>query len=182
MSNDTGDRDGDRSPLERLRELLERLDSLESLEGTGELGEGDFTVEYGFDARTGLGPGSPSRRGHPRFGSSGESGSPSTDTGSAADDDPLVATREVDGGTHVVADLQDQDVDPDAVDASVVDGTLIVADDEGTLLEAPIEDGEAVTESRFHNGVLELRIGSDGSGDDSGDGDGEENGRSEDSE
>lgn len=177
MNDDTDDHDGDRGPLERLRELLERLDSLESLEGSGELGEDDFTVEYGFDARTGLGPGSPSRRGHPRFGSSGGSGSrgtDATDAADAADDDPLVATREIDGGTHVVADLQGRDVDPDAVDASVVDGTLIVADDGATLLEAPVEDGDVVTESRFHNGVLELRITSDGSGDGDGDGRSEE--------
>jgi hypothetical protein len=119
--------------------------------------------------RRGMGPGAPGRGGHPSFG--GAAGSPfgsgeananantdaaagPTPTADGTDPDPDVEVREGDGTTEVLADLGRLELTAADVEASVIDGALVVVGDAGTLFEAPLPADGALREVTVNNGVL----------------------------
>jgi hypothetical protein len=115
--------------------------------------------------RPGMGPGAPGRSGHPRFG--GAAGTPfgtgeanvdaaadATGPADGSDPEPDVEVREGDGTTEVLADLGRLDLTAADVEASVIDGALVVVGDAGTLFEAPLPADGQLRDVHVNNGVL----------------------------
>lgn len=126
--------------------------------GTGTVGGKNVRTDYGFSVRTGPGPDPDSL--WERFGtddSASASGSTTTD------DDYLVDVREDDGEIVVLADL------PQATAESITAGidreaNALVIGLEGKVIERILlGDAEiSVADSAFKNGVLEMRLRTDG--------------------
>jgi hypothetical protein len=175
--DDRDDRDRDDSFPFEFDSLVEFVEELRRASREGRLDDDAFDATFHFDIGTldsdgpddrtgprGMGPGSPSRRGHPSFGgrpSEADRNSVGGD-GSAGDLDPDVEVRErPDGTTEVVAELGRFDLTEADLSTSVVDDALVVVSDAGTLFEAPLPAAGTVDGVRVNNGILTATISHD---------------------
>jgi HSP20 family molecular chaperone IbpA len=168
MSNDDDDDtfEGFGGLFGNLEELLRRLgelddEELERLRDSGTLEGDNVRVDFDYDVRTGMGPASPSRGGHPMFdGAEGTGDGLDVGAGEGATEEVAVTVFETDGGCRVTADLAGSGVESlDELELSVLDGTLVVATDERTLAEAELPTGRRVVDAQLRNGVLEATVG-----------------------
>lgn len=148
----------DRPPFDGL--FGELFDRLQELDEQGELSgrlsdEGHIDIEYNI--RTGLGPGAPGRKGHPRFNPPHDpTAAGETDTG--ADDEIVTNVNETpDGDYVVVADLLGT---ADGNYDVALDGSRVVIRADGERYTAvPVgADADHVGETTVTNSVLETRI------------------------
>lgn len=149
-----------------LEELLRRLgelddEELERLRDSGTLEGDNVRVDFDYDVRTGMGPASPSRGGHPMFDGAGGAGDGfEVDPDEATTDEVAVTVFETDEGCRVTADLAGSGVESlDELELSVLEGVLVIADDERTLAEAELPAGREVVDAQLRNGVLEATVG-----------------------
>lgn len=149
--------DEDETPIERLLEALRQLAEEGEVTGSGRIERGDSHVDYGYSARTGLGPGASGRKGHPAF---ERDTSPDTPADTPTDTPPVHV--EPDGDDRVVTvDLGGTGAtDLDDVDCTITGHRLqVVVDGEPTTAvdlgdEAPWRVGDLTV----NNDILQALV------------------------
>lgn len=145
MDRDDSDPAGPFEALQEFVEALRRAAEQGDASGSGSVGD-RARIDFDYSVRTGLGPASPARDGHPQF--------------ERSDGPDLPARVAADGDERVVTvDLGDHTVRPAAVSATVSDGHLRIAVDGETRSRVDVGDGPwQVERVTVNNGIVEARV------------------------
>ncbi|PSQ04508.1 hypothetical protein BRC97_11020 [Halobacteriales archaeon QS_6_71_20] len=148
------DRRGDGGLPGLIRHIIDALVDAEQegrpgAGGSGRMGRGHFTTEYGFTGRVGG-----SRSGGRSSASSGSGGDRDGDDGYLVD----ARYGDADDEVEIVADLPGVDVDDLAVGIGEGRRELVIGVEDRPVERLRLPWPIADVDSRFRNGVLELRI------------------------
>lgn len=122
--------------------------------GSDRVGDGETSIEFDYTVRTGLGPASRSRKGHPSLGGS----SPVSGRDDGAD--RPVRVDVVGDGRRVTAEIGDTDVTTaDDARVAIDSSNLRITVDGDVVATAALGDGPWTVEDRsLNNGVLQVSV------------------------
>lgn len=151
--------DRDDEPFDLLGELFDAIRRAAAADNgrvtdSDRVGDRETNIEFDYTVRTGLGPGSPSRKGHPSLRGSSPA-SRRTDAG-----DRPVRIDDDGNGRRVTAEIGDTDVTTaDKVRVTIDSSKLHIAVDGDQVATAELGDGPWTVEDRsLNNGVLEVLV------------------------